>query len=201
MEEREWEKRGKLGQGSTTKRQQQQRMSSEGDICALYDGVCVCVCRLCVRGEGIRETCWYCCISVLLPLVERILRIQPSLPRSNGCFSEQANSLKVLYCKLDSFNGELLRRFFCLRWLNARFFSLVTFLATGLSTVISDVSFGTLNSLKKVQNLFLRIFANFFFFLLDSRFVFWRTMTVRVKSLIVITTILAHCSYTLALWI
>lgn len=201
MEEREWEKRGKLGQGSTTKRQQQQRMSSEGDICALYDGVCVCVCRLCVRGEGIRETCWYCCISVLLPLVERILRIQPSLPRSNGCFSEQANSLKVLYCKLDSFNGELLRRFFCLRWLNARFFSLVTFLATGLSTVISDVSFGTLNSLKKVQNLFLRIFANFFFFLLDSRFVFWRIMTVRVKSLIVITTILAHCSYTLALWI
>lgn len=201
MEEREWEKRGKLGQGSTTKRQQQQRMSSEGDICALYDGVCVCVCRLCVRGEGIRETCWYCCISVLLPLVERILRIQPSLPRSNGCFSEQANSLKVLYCKLDSFNGELLRRFFCLRWLNARFFSLVTFLATGLSTVISDVSFGTLNSLKKVQNLFLRIFANFFFFLLDSRFVFWRTMTVRVKSLIVITTILTHCSYTLALWI
>lgn len=163
--------------------------------------VCVCVCRLCVRGEGIRETCWYCCISVLLPLVERILRIQPSLPRSNGCFSEQANSLKVLYCKLDSFNGELLRRFFCLRWLNARFFSLVTFLATGLSTVISDVSFGTLNSLKKVQNLFLRTFANFFFFLLDSRFVFWRTMTVRVKSLIVITTILTHCSYTLALWI
>lgn len=170
MEEREWEKRGKLGQGSTTKRQQQQRMSSEGDICALYDGVCVCVCRLCVRGEGIRETCWYCCISVLLPLVERILRIQPSLPRSNGCFSEQANSLKVLYCKLDSFNGELLRRFFCLRWLNARFFSLVTFLATGLSTVISDVSFGTLNSLKKVQNLFLRIFANFFFFF--ARFTF-----------------------------
>lgn len=200
MEEREWEKRGKLGQGSTTKRQQQQRMSSEGDICALYDGVCVCVCRLCVRGEGIRETCWYCCVSVLLPLVEGILRIQPSLPRSNGCFSEQANSLKVLYCKLDSFNGELLRRFFCLRWLNARFFSLVTFLATGLSTVISDVSFGTLNSLKKVQNLFLRIFANFLF-LLDSRFVFWRTMIVRVKSLIVITTILAHCSYTLALWI
>lgn len=36
--------------------------------------------------------------------------------------------------------------------------------------MISDVSFGTLNSLKKVQNLFLRIFANFFFFF--ARFTF-----------------------------